>query len=303
MFQMKNIVLLSLGMLSLLSCTTRTQMERELEATKVSMLTPDQVEFEKNYEIKPGEVRRIRFPHFYQLEDGELKCKNTKVPFYASKGMIEAYIAETYFSNQEPFECVYGAGKYSTTVAVFQVQEKQFPSETLNVDMRRVVLADKDKKRVQEEQKFLNSVYAASPARPYFTQGFDVPLDTFITSIYGAKRIFNNAKQTQHLGTDFRAAVGVPIHTSNAGKVVVARDLFYTGYTVTIDHGLGIFTIYGHLSKMQAVEGEFVPKGALIGLSGVSGRVTGPHLHWGVKVNGEFIDGHSLVAATNKKEN
>lgn len=288
--------LLTLFILS--SCTTRTQMEKQLKTSARAPLTPEQVSFEKNYNIKPGEVKKISFPHFYQTQSGELRCKNSLTPFYSIRGVIVAYVSETYFSDKKDFKCIYTVGTKSVEVALFKVLDKEFPSETLNVDMRRVVLAAKDKKRVQEEQLFLNSIYAASPARAYFTDGFDLPLDTFITSIYGAKRLFNNAKQTQHLGTDFRAAIGVPIHTSNAGKVVVARDLFYTGYTVTIDHGLGIFTIYGHLSEMKAVEGEFVPKGALIGLAGASGRVTGPHLHWGVKVNGEFIDGHSLVETT-----
>lgn len=277
------------------ACTTRQQMEEQQQASKVAILTPEDVEFRIDYEIKPGEVRRIVFPHFYQLTQGKLECAGTVTPFYAHRGQIEAYVPETYFSKMTPFECIYSAGKNSVVVAKFRVTDKKFPSETLNVDMRRVIIAPEDQKRIDEEQLFLNAVYEASPWRPYFTQAFEIPLDTFITSIYGARRIFNQAKQTQHLGTDFRAHVGVPIHTSNAGKVVVARDLFYTGLTVTIDHGMGIFTVYGHLSEMKTVEGEFVPKGALIGLSGATGRVTGPHLHWGVRVNGHFIDGHSLV--------
>jgi len=100
------------------------------------------------------------------------------------------------------------------------------------------------------------------------------------------------------LGTDYRAKVGTEIRAANDGHIVVSRDLFYTGGTVTIDHGLNIFTVYGHLSKMLVKEGDYVKKGDIIALSGKSGRVTGPHLHWGVKVDGDFIDGDSLIEAS-----
>lgn len=256
------------------------------------------VEFNRSYEIRPGEVTAIRFPHFYPNSQGELRCRDKKIVTKVLHEELAAYVVESYFSELEPFDCFYQVGDQQIHVANFSVVPKEFPSERLNVDMRHVRLSPEDQARVAEEQVFLNSNYASSPARPLFSAPFLVPLDSFITSIYGARRVFNNEKQTQHLGTDFRARPGVPIHTSNAGRVVVARDLFYTGLTVTIDHGMNIFTIYGHLSEIKAIEGEFVPQGALIGLSGATGRVTAPHLHWGVRVDGEFIDGHSLVNAT-----
>lgn len=302
--KLDKIIISTLTFLLLSSCTTRQQMEQreraENKASEESILTPESVSFEKMYESSPGDVVRIVFPHFYATKDGKLICKENVVPFYSLKGKIEAYVPISYFDDLKTQNCHFLVNNKKILVAEIILKEKVYPSETLNVDMRRVVLAPKDQKRVAREQVFLNQVYASSPWRPYFNQGFELPLDTHITSIYGARRIFNGAKQTQHLGTDFRAAIGVPIHTSNAGKVVVARELFYTGYTVTVDHGLGIFTIYGHLSEVKAVEGEFVPSGALIGLSGASGRVTGPHLHWGVRINGNFIDGHSLVRTSMK---
>jgi murein DD-endopeptidase MepM/ murein hydrolase activator NlpD len=244
------------------------------------------------YEIRPGEILMASLP--MAAGASEVICKGVKIPLFRGKGGPFALIAETYFSKLEPYSCLVE----KTVVANFSVSVKEFPSEQLNVDQKRVFLSKKDQARVQKEQIFLNGVYASSPTQPLFTEGFSLPIEADVTSIYGSRRIFNGRKQTQHLGTDFRAAVGLPIKTANAGRVVVARDLFFTGSTVTVDHGLGVFTIYGHLSKINVVEGEYVPKGTVIGLSGKSGRVTGPHLHWGVKVNGQFIEGESLVWAT-----
>lgn len=264
----------------------------------VPELGPSDVDFNQEYTVRPGEVVRLRFPHFWPSEKGTLRCRESEVPATVMNGELVAYWSESYFSDKTPFECLYQVEQQKAVVARVQVLDKDFPSERLNVDMRHVVLSPEDQARVQTEQIFLNKNYEASPSKPYFSTPFLIPLDTFITSIYGSRRVFNNQKQTQHLGTDFRAMPGVPIHSSNAGKVVVARELFYTGLTVTVDHGMNIFTVYGHLSEIKAVEGEFVPQGALIGLSGATGRVTGPHLHWGVRVNGHFIDGHSLAEQT-----
>ncbi|MBH48548.1 MAG: peptidase M23 [Halobacteriovorax sp.] len=252
----------------------------------------------KDFSIRPGEAITIDFPVSSESTDSVLKCDDQKIPFFKKDDKYLAFVAETYFSNQKPMTCVISKNGVEKKVANISVSDKTFPSEKLNVDQRRVSLNPKDLKRVQKEQVFLNKNYASSPSHPYFEEPFMLPIDAYVTSIYGSRRLFNNSKQSQHLGTDFRAAVGEPIYAANAGKVVVARDLFFTGGTVTIDHGLGIFTIYGHLSKVEVNEGDYIPKGVRLGLAGATGRVTGPHLHWGVKVNGHFIEGESLVKAS-----
>jgi len=242
--------------------------------------------------IKPGEVVKVKFN--FPVDVKKIRCSEKDISVFKEEDHYSAFVVESYFSKLQPFDCTANNIK----IADFNVLEKNFPSETLKVNMRRVVLSKPDQKRVQTEQVFLNSVYRASPDYPLFSQAFELPINSEITSIYGSKRVFNKKKQTQHLGTDFRAPIGEPIKAANAGRVVVARELFFTGSTVTIDHGLGIFTIYGHLSKLNTIEGEMIPQGAIIGLSGATGRVTGPHLHWGVKIEGEFIDGHSLVSSS-----
>lgn len=249
------------------------------------------------HKVMPGEVFRLKVS-IAPVKDANLFCRDRVYPSTHDGSHLIAYVSETYFSKMKPFTCRYGTKGKRITIAKFNVVKKKFPSEKLNVDKKRVWPSKKNLVRIRREQKFLNKMYKASAKAPLFEKSFDIPLGSFVTSIYGSKRIFNNKKQTQHLGTDYRAPIGEPIRAANAGKVVLARDLFYTGNTVTVDHGMGIFTIYGHLSKLNATEGEYVPKGALIGLAGKTGRTTGPHLHWGVKINGHFIEGDSLVRET-----
>ncbi len=248
--------------------------------------------------IRPGEVAHFEFA-IPQAVEGDLFCRNgVKVPTVAFVSKRHAFLSESYFSSLEPYHCYWKTENgRKIVVAKVRVFAKKFPSERLLVDRKRVSLSRENQLRVKRENQFKAKVYASSPAQALFDKAFELPILSEVTSIYGARRIFNDHKRTQHLGTDYRAAVGTPIRASNSGIVVIARSLFYTGETVMIDHGLGIFTLYGHLSELKVREGEPVARGQLVGLSGQSGRVTGPHLHWGVTVGGFAVEGDSLIEA------
>lgn len=252
----------------------------------------------KTFEIHPGEARFISFPKIKTSKDSKLICRDKSYKFYDTGTEYGAYIAESYFSDMSPFTCVIRDGASESIVASFKVLEKKFPEEKLRVDSRKITLRKKDQIRVAKEQEILNKIYASSEGSPYFKTSFMIPLNSVITSIYGIKRTYNKQHKGQHLGTDFRAAIGDKIPASNRGKIVFAGDLFYTGWTVIIDHGLDIFTVYGHLSKTLVEAGQIVQKGDLIGLSGNTGRSSGPHLHWGVKILGQYIDGIDLSEQT-----
>ena len=240
--------------------------------------------------IHPGEVIFLSFSGSSAM--GTRLICNGKTFIHRKDGnKLSAYISETYFSHFKPIKCTYG----KKVVAKYLVKEKDFPEEELRVPRKKVVLSPEAQARTAREWKFLNKIYSNGIKKPLFASSFQAPLNSVITSIYGTRRTFNKVRQSQHLGTDFRAKVGTLVQSSNAGKVVVARDLFYSGKTIIIDHGMGIFTVYGHLSKLEVKENDMVAKGALVGLSGKTGRITGPHLHWGVKVNGNYVDGHGLV--------
>lgn len=166
----------------------------------------------------------------------------------------------------------------------------KYKSEHLSVEPRHVTLSKKNLQRVRHEKKMIRRIYSSSSSTRLWYGIFKKPLAGDTTSLFGTQRLFNAQHQSYHRGTDFRARIGTPVYSSNSGVVRLAQDLFYSGNIVILDHGTGIFTNYAHLSDIQVTEGQRISGGHQIGLSGASGRVSGPHLHWGVRVNGVYVD-------------
>jgi len=171
-----------------------------------------------------------------------------------------------------------------------QIIAGQYKSEALRVEPGKVTLSKKNMQRVTREKKEIQRIYENSDATRLWYGRFEKPLVADMTSAFGTRRLFNGQQRSFHRGTDFRADVGTPVNASNSGIVRLARNLFYSGNIVIVDHGMGIFTNYAHLSKIQVTEGQHIARGDPIGQTGSTGRVSGPHLHWGVKVNGVYVD-------------
>ena len=248
--------------------------------------------------ISQGEVRWIEF--LLPKDEAKLFCRGAEVKFVKKDSVGLAFIIESYFSDFTPLTCRVESLGATISEFHFIVKEKDYHAEQLKVDPKKIKLSLVDEKRVMAEQLVLNKIYASSLPNFLFTETFMQPLTSHVTSVYGNRRVYNKQKKGQHLGIDYRAAIGDKVPASNAGKIVFSGDLFYTGWTVIIDHGLDIFTIYGHLSKTLVKDGDLVNRGHLIGLSGNTGRTSGPHLHWGTKVQGEYIDGLVLVEESKK---
>lgn len=247
-----------------------------------------------NTSIHPGKVKYFEFP--VPLADGKnsIVCDKQKLPILVRSYVAKVYLAESYFSSRKSYKCYLESNKTLPVLSVNVVPFK-YPQERLNVDKKKIDLSKEDLARVIEENKIKARIYLSSADNFLFSKPFQIPLNSFITSHYGTKRVFNNKKNSQHLGNDFRAAVGVPIPVSNDGKVVYAGDLFFSGNVVVVDHGLDIFTMYAHLSAINVKEGDTVTQGQIIGKAGKTGRVSGPHLHWGVRIGGHWVDGFSLA--------
>ncbi len=145
-------------------------------------------------------------------------------------------------------------------------------------------------KKIKRDRQSLRLVYASSGTSLLLEEEVRPPLASTITSPFGLRRLFNGKPKAPHGGVDFRAGVGVPIAAAAKGRVALAEELYYSGNLVIIDHGLNIFTLYMHLDKISCRPGDVVHPGQIIGTAGSSGRVTGPHLHWGVKVAGVYVD-------------
>jgi len=124
---------------------------------------------------------------------------------------------------------------------------------------------------------------------------FESPRPFDVTAEFGQKRVFNGELQSRHTGLDLRGQIGKPVHAAGRGRVVLAGDFYYSGNGIFLDHGLGVHTGYFHLSEILVAEGDMVEKGDLIGRAGATGRVTGPHLHWSLWVNGTGQDAGSLL--------
>src|SRR5262249_42773569 len=124
---------------------------------------------------------------------------------------------------------------------------------------------------------------------------FTAPADASISDVFGAQRVFNGKSLSLHLGLDFRVSTGTPVSAMNEGTVLLARPLYYEGNFVVIDHGQGLLTLYLHLSEFKVKEGEHVKRGQLIGLSGGTGRATGPHLDVRVRWQGTYLDPAQLL--------
>ena len=181
-------------------------------------------------------------------------------------------------------------GRRQTAEVFLNIIEGNYKKEALQVAPRHVTPSPKNLERIKTEKAEIRRIYATGSETRLWNGNFIKPLTSRTTSVFGTQRLFNGKLQSYHRGTDLRAKTGTPINASNSGVVRLAKDLFYSGNIVIIDHGNGIFTNYAHLSQIQVRPGQHVARGHQIGLSGATGRVNGPHLHWGVKVNGVYVD-------------
>lgn len=248
--------------------------------------------------LMPGEVKVFTIPKHLSVD--EIYCGKTSVLKFTKSAVDYFLFAPSYFSKVgQTIKCVGidKKNKAQESLSEFIITDGKFKKEILKVDQKKVHLKKEDLIRVRREASELSEIYRNFNPAPFFVNSFILPIESFITSIYGTKRIFNNHKKTQHLGTDFRASVGEPIKCVNRGRVVLAKDLFYSGNTIIIDHGLSLFSVFAHLSAIDVKISDMVESGQIIGKSGDTGRVSGPHLHWGVKLHNDWIDGISLINA------
>ncbi len=170
------------------------------------------------------------------------------------------------------------AGKVDIPIEVI---DGDYPSEKLTVDEKKVNPPKKVMKRIMREVKEISKLYKKIDKERYWSGTFSLPIESEVTSRFGNKRLFNGKMASFHQGLDLRARTPLPIHAPEGAKVAMAKDLYFTGNTVILDHGYGLFTIYGHMSRLDVKTGDRVAKGQVIGLSGMTGRASGPHLHWG----------------------
>lgn len=173
----------------------------------------------------------------------------------------------------------------------FEVVDKHYRTQHLTVkNQRHVEPEPEDLKRIERERARSDAALAKFTALPQMSFQLDAPVPGLRSDSYGSRRYFNGQPRNPHSGMDIAATRGTPIKSPAAGTVVEAGDFFFNGNTVFIDHGHGLVTMYCHLEKISVKVGDALARGQVIGTVGATGRVTGPHLHWGVSLNRAMVD-------------
>ncbi len=166
-----------------------------------------------------------------------------------------------------------------------RVQAGQFPTRRLRVAPRYVDPPAGEVTRILAEAKRLTDIFASRTTKQW--QGpFRPPAPGTPNSNFGLRSVFNGQARNPHAGVDYRGPTGQPIAAPDRGTVVLAEDLYFTGQTVIVDHGAGLFSLFAHLSRIDVTPGQQVAPGDIVGRLGATGRVTGPHLHWAVRLGG-----------------
>ena len=189
-----------------------------------------------------------------------------------------------------------GAGA-SEPQGTLDVTAAEFPHRELEVAPRFVAPPPPAvQKRIEEDRAALARVFARPPTPPLFSAPFSWPSrDHVVAAGFGEQRTLNGVKPSQHYGLDLVGKAGAPVAAANAGEVVLVRDCWASGKTIVLGHGAGLFTTYLHLSRVLVSQGAHVARGQRIGLVGKSGRASGPHLHWGMKVGDLYVDPASVL--------
>jgi murein DD-endopeptidase MepM/ murein hydrolase activator NlpD len=186
-------------------------------------------------------------------------------------------------SSEQVFEVLVEAGG-------FEVQHLTLPKEL--VDLKGEAL-----KRVLADNKRLMEIFNKVRPERLWHLPFIKPVDGPITGAFGLRRVINGQDRSPHNGVDIGAQLGAEVAACNSGVVVFAQELYLSGKTIIIDHGFGLYSMYFHLSEMRVKEGDQVEIGHCIGIVGATGRVTGPHLHWGIRLLKARVDPSSLLRA------
>ena len=176
------------------------------------------------------------------------------------------------------------------------VRRRVFATRTLRVDEAFVNPDGPTLQRITSEAAELALVWQQSAQSRLWSEAFVRPVPGRAISTFGARSIINGQPRAPHGGADFLSPTGTPIHAPNSGRVVVAREFYFTGNTVILDHGLGVFSLLAHLSVIDVHVGDAVTAGQVVGQVGATGRVTGPHLHWAVRIGGARVDPVAVLA-------
>lgn len=220
--------------------------------------------FSQTYHLKPSQGEYVRF---------------IPIPFNAKPGSYMVEAADKRYS------------------APLEIKAKTFAIDSITVS-KQMNSMRQDTNRINADQKKIEAARSQSSPVPYFTKPFIQPTTGRLTTPFGYQRVVNGVPANRHAAIDIANKEGTPIMASNDGKVVLSESIYLTGNTIIIDHGLNVFSIYAHMSKLQAEVGQEVKQGQVIGLMGTTGFSTGPHLHYGMLIGNTYVNPQPFFEAS-----
>tara|TARA_Y100001954_G_scaffold221799_1_gene258367 strand:- start:426 stop:2327 length:1902 start_codon:yes stop_codon:yes gene_type:complete len=206
-------------------------------------------------------------------------------------------VGETAQDRELALEAELQNGQKVRFVKRFTIDHIIYDEDKLTVSKKYIQPARKVRARIRNEKKILNGLWQIDTARRYWQGNFLRPSsDETVTAHFGTRRTYNGKRKSRHLGIDWDGKVGDPVVAAQTGRVMLAQNLYYSGNTIVIDHGRGLFSLYFHLSAIETQAGDMAFRGQIIGKVGATGQVTGPHLHFAVKLSNTYVDPAHILA-------
>jgi murein DD-endopeptidase MepM/ murein hydrolase activator NlpD len=254
--------------------------------------------------VKQGGVCVIKASSRVILKSIHVEFRGERLPmaFGALRGTHEGLLGIDLNTRPATYEIkVVGmdaSRRVHSSVLFLKVKKVNFRTQKLSLPSSMVDLDPETLERVNKEERRLKDLFQGVREERLWSGAFLRPVAGELTTVFGLRRIINGQPRSPHAGIDLRAEEGTPVLACNRGVVVLVDQLFFSGKSVILDHGLGIYSMYFHLSEAPVSEGDRVSTGAMLGRVGSSGRSTGPHLHWGIRINGARVDPLSLLRLT-----
>lgn len=258
---------------------------------------------EARYSGKQGQVLVVKVPSDDELATAQGTFLGRTIRFFTDPrhdepkgfvGLLGIDLQDEPGTHDLTVELKQGEQSRTLSYSVSVLKEK-FHVEHLTLPKDKVDLDEKTLARWKTEQEQVKTALASDSQTRLWQPGFVEPVNGKRTGIFGSVRIMNGQPRNPHNGEDIGAPLGTPVAATNDGVVKLTVDHFFSGKGIFLDHGLGFYSMYFHLSEVLVKDGEVVKAGQIVGKVGASGRATGPHLHWGVKLNGARVNPYALL--------
>ena len=260
---------------------------------------PSRISASKPLEVFQGEIVELRVSE-HRLSTVNGRMGKEMISFYAKgRGIFTALVGVDLEAvpglAKVAVKATDGAGTVRDTEIILNIKAGAFQRESFSVPPELDQLSPDVLERIRHEHEQLSNSFTTSAPRPLWDGPFLPPVSGHITSPFGFRRIINGIPRAPHSGVDLKALQGTEVLAPNHGRVVLIGDFFFSGRSLVLDHGGGLYTMYFHLSDSKVDTGMEVRKGDVIALSGMTGRATGPHLHWGARINGARVNPLELI--------